>query len=78
MDGRVWEGLLLVIPGMFMKTFISAAQEEKQNQQSPTQPGNSHGKARTMEKLGPWKRAFLGDGIPEAGQGQHSCPELTL
>ena len=39
MVSRVREGLLLVIQGMFMKTFISAAQEKENGVSRVAQPG---------------------------------------
>lgn len=50
MVSRVKEGLLLLIQGMFMKTFISAAQEKENSVSRVDQPGNFHGKAQTTKE----------------------------
>lgn len=55
MASRVRGGLLLVIQGMFMKTFISAAQEKENGVGRVVQPGSIHG-----ERL-----ASRDSGIPE-------------
>lgn len=44
MASRVRGGLLLVIQGMFMKTFISAAQEKENGVGRVVQPGSVHGR----------------------------------
>lgn len=52
MASRVREGLLLVVQGMFMKTFISAAQEKETSVSRVVQPGSVHGKEACLS--GQW------------------------
>lgn len=52
MASQVREGLLLVIQGMFMKTFISAAQEKENSVSRMVQPGSVHGKEACLS--GQW------------------------
>lgn len=47
---RIREGLLLVIQEMFLKTFISAAQEKENSVRRVAQLGNFHGKARAIKE----------------------------
>ena len=71
MVSRVREGLLLVIQGMFMKTFISAAQEKENGVSRVAQPGQL-----PWESTGNQREPCLR--IPEAQMGQHSWQGLTL
>lgn len=73
MVGRVREGLLLVIWGMFMKTFISAAQEKENGGSRAAQPGSFPGKALQSKRALPQGRAGLQkvSRVSTAGQSRH-------